>query len=501
MANRTTTDESNADEVTVAATGLTSKKDPPLSTLRSPSWDFLHNNYTKNELQKYCSQLQLGGIWTTKEKLVDKLMLHYSRQNGSTPSASVESVQSSSLFPSQEGESEDRDFAELFRKFENFVRETNDNFYVVNNTLVEREREIQELKTQVFLAEEKIKTLQEALQRRDANTGGLGSNLTSNERKTLLIGDSCLQAIKASDLKESVIIRTLPEANMSLIKSWITEKLEHPLSECIVYSGAQDILEEEKSPEAILDELGDIVTELKSKNENIVVKVCELVPSMKSVDYVNKINIYNNKLLNWCSENGTVYIRTEHYFKLGMGDVDSNCYENDNRPYDNLSRIGAVRLLDAIVCSSQDNLVVDNWKEVKQNPHRSDNVRRKSVILNDNNDRNYYDVSYRRKYVYQNRHFNSFSNDVNSVNNRNDHHSLNRPRYDNFNFNYYPSREGIVSNNDDNGNNRGVRRTGCFNCGEHNHRQSNCRYDHKLRCNYCHEYGHKSRLCKFVNHR
>ena len=106
---------------------------------------------------------------------------------------------------------------------------------------------------------------------------------------------------------------------------------------------------EEKTSEAILDVLGDIVTELKSKNENIIVKVCELVPSLKSVDFVDRIHNYNTKLHNWCSNNGIDCIKTRDYFKLGTGDVDINCYDNDNHPYDNLSRIGAVRLLDAHV--------------------------------------------------------------------------------------------------------------------------------------------------------
>ena len=180
------------------------------------------------------------------------------------------------------------------------------------------------------MAEEKIKTLQEALQMHDENRGGLRYNPISKEKKILLIGDSCLQEIRASDLKENVMIRTLPEANVSLIKSWIVEKLDNPLTDCIVYCGAQDLLEEEKTTEAILDELGDFVAELKSKNENITVKVCELVPSLKSVNFVNKINLYNNKLLDWCSNNGIVYIRTEDYFKLGMGDVDVNCYDNNS---------------------------------------------------------------------------------------------------------------------------------------------------------------------------
>ena len=136
--------ETIIDEVTEIMS-LTSKNHPPLSTLHSPSWEFLHNDYTKNVLQKYCSQLQLGGIWTTKEKLIDKLMLHYSNQRGSQLSTSTVAAQASSSGTSsppynQGREHEDSSLTELLGKFESFVRETNDNFYVVNNTLVERER-------------------------------------------------------------------------------------------------------------------------------------------------------------------------------------------------------------------------------------------------------------------------------------------------------------------------------------------------------------------------
>ena len=503
MANNTSTEEPTTDATTEVVTTLTSSKNnPPLSTLCNPSWEFLHRNYTKYELQKYCNQLQLGGIWTTKEKLIDKLRLHYSSQSGSSSSSTSPSTDVTQTSPSpynRERDNEDRNIAELLEKFESFVRETKDNFYVVNNTLTEKEREIQDLKSRIFLAEEKIKTLQEKLLSRDEDNGGLGYNPVPRAKKTLLIGDSCLQEIKAGDLKENVAIRTLPVANMSLIKSWIVEKLDHPLTECIVYGGAQDILEEEKNPETILDELGDIVSELKSKNENITVKVCELVPSLKSVVYVDKINLYNHKLLNWCSNNAVTLIRTGDYFRLGTGEVDVNCYDNsDNQSYDNLSRIGAVRLLDAIASSCQSSFVVDDWREIKQNVHKSNNVRRKSVTLNGKSDGSQY-VNHNVRFKRNSRHdndgcYNSFSYNVNSSHGRNGHansrNNLNRPRYDN--YNHYPNKNRSVNRNTE-------RENGCYNCGEFNHRQTNCRYDHKLKCNYCHEYGHKIKFCRGAN--
>lgn len=47
------------------------------------------------------------------------------------------------------------------------------------------------------------------------------------------------------------------------------------------------------------------------------------------------------------------------------------------------------------------------------------------------------------------------------------------------------------------GNNYRMKRkkVGCYNCGEFNHVQVNCRFDHKVLCGICQHLGHKSRLC------
>ena len=122
---------------------------------------------------------------------------------------------------------------ELPERLNKFMKEMNDNFYIVNNSLAEKEKEINELKIKLFLAEEKIKFLEEELCyiKGDQQV----DNATLPEKKILLIGDSCLQEIKGDDLHNSVIVRTLPEANMILLKAWITEKLNHSLKECIIY--------------------------------------------------------------------------------------------------------------------------------------------------------------------------------------------------------------------------------------------------------------------------
>ncbi|KAG0721815.1 hypothetical protein GWK47_045671 [Chionoecetes opilio] len=39
------------------------------------------------------------------------------------------------------------------------------------------------------------------------------------------------------------------------------------------------------------------------------------------------------------------------------------------------------------------------------------------------------------------------------------------------------------------------RKACCYNCGEFNHQQLNCRFDHKVKCGSCQRLGHKSKLC------
>ena len=49
---------------------------------------------------------------------------------------------------------------------------------------------------------------------------------------------------------------------MDLLRSWVDEKLRQAPSECVLYGDIYDILEE-KSPTAILNNLGSLVAALK----------------------------------------------------------------------------------------------------------------------------------------------------------------------------------------------------------------------------------------------
>ena len=451
---------------------------PPLSSLRNPTFDFLHSNYNKSELQKFGSKLKLKGIWTTKEKVIEKLMIHFSSLNRPPTSPRISTAEDS-----REKENEGI-LTDLIERFEIFIRETNDNFYVVNNSLADKEREINELKTKLFLAEETIRRLQEERGNEEHDR----NKEVSAEKKTLLIGDSNLQEIRNTDLQDDVIVRTLPATNVAMMGSWIEEKLSHPLKECVIYCGMQDLLEKESTLEETSKELESLVVDLKSKFEGIRIKICELVPSLKSVELNVKINQFNVKVEELCESNEVVFVKTNDYFKLGTGDIDQFCYENiDELTYDNLNRVGAIRLLDAISSKCEYNFVCNDWRVVKQKTFGNSNSR-KSPTQNDNRNENNAIGSYivnRRRSTYHNVNYYSSQGEdkrIGRVRSLNDRGEQGR---ENSRLNHIQNYNAATNRN----------RTGCYNCGEFNHVQSNCRYDHMIKCNVCHGYGHKSKLC------
>ena len=62
----------------------------------------------------------------------------------------------------------------------------------------------------------------------------------------------------------------------------------------------QDLLDENGNTEKVLDVLGDLVANFKNKNSEVNVKVCELIPTLKSTELASKIEQINSKLSNWC---------------------------------------------------------------------------------------------------------------------------------------------------------------------------------------------------------
>ena len=326
---------------------------------------------------------------------------------------------------------------------------------------------------------------------------------------TLLLGDTNLSPVRASDLSDHCSVRTIKGANIDLLKCWISEKLQWVPSNCILYCGLQDILDKATLND-IFDRLGSLVAELKKINENMNIHVCELAPIPNVNDYDEHINNFNNGLAKWCTDNGVSIIKTNLQFRLGTGDVDHMCF-NDTCENDNfLNRFGIIRLLNVISKQCSSLKLHENWENImSQSMPTSLNNPRKINFNGNNLKKTDYEAtrylrtqrlgvggrrdsrSNGRQFNFQpnTRHYENSSSrtiyrgqrDINARKNKlhshHQHHGwANQHREDLQNY-YHP-------------------RT-CSNCGENNHVLLECRYSHKIKCNQCNEYGHKTRLCPY----
>lgn len=318
-----------------------------------PTRETLEKKYRKPELQKRCRELGISNIWTSKSQLIDMILKHSRSSFNDTPTEVTHSpttphevtlddlappeVTLADLIPPEVVHSPSTpsvvahtdivqngvDMLDIARKIESIA-----------SKLETKDMEIQLLNTEVKTAYHTIKLLQQRvtdLEQRccgsDDHQASVASSMSSNG--CLLLGDTNLRPILLSDLHNNCFVRTIHDANMDLIKSWVTHKLDRIPSECILYSGIHDV-SEEYSPTTILDNLGSLISALKDKNNSMKIYVCQIVPVSMRQDIIAKIEEYNDQLLKWGEANGITIIETVPTFKLGTGELDELCFDTKN---------------------------------------------------------------------------------------------------------------------------------------------------------------------------
>ena len=295
--------------------------------------------------------------------------------------------------------------------------------------------------------------------------------------------------MKASDLGKNCYVRTIKGGNCNLIRSWIAERLNWSPSNCILVCGTQDILEG-MTPCNILDDLGSLTAQLKQINEDMIISVCQLGPTLKTDELEETIVYFNEQLEEWCKENGVILIKNFLAFKLGTDEVDEICYdiEEENSGVF-LSRLGVIRLLTTIAKSCHQFCLRENWNE---NRLLSKRDHTKGVFQRDR-----YEKSEAQRNFMVERNIEMRRSSYNHRKSQEQWHYSNQDR-SHMRRNIFHSNNDAIETvrnvfNNENG-------KGCFNCGELNHRANTCRFDHRLRCGNCDRLGHKRRLCHFFNH-
>lgn len=208
--------------------------------------------------------------------------------------------------------------------------------------------EIEMLNTKVKTAYQTIELIQQRVL--DLGQRGYGSSdhqssapSSSLPNSCLLLGDNNLQPVFRSDRHNNCWVRTIYDANMNLLRSWVTQKLNRIPSECVLYNGIH-----ESSPTTTLDTLGSLISALKDKNSSMKIYVCQIVPSPMCQNDNAKIEDYNEQLTKWPETNGISETETVPTLKLGTSELDDLCFDIKNDSHSTLNGLGAIKLLGVI---------------------------------------------------------------------------------------------------------------------------------------------------------
>ena len=328
-------------------------------SLENPTSEYLHDNYNKVQLQKHCREIGITKVYVTKAKLIELIMEKHLSQRRNSLETSTRENENNEMCTSE--------IMNIITELRERVNIRDLEIEDLGELLKAANVAINRLNDKVSLLEDEVKVLRE--------NSGHGSGITGNSQEssmssqsatptgTLLLGDSNLITVRASDLAKGSSIRTIRGANTDLINCWVLEKLQWAPKNCVLYCGLQDILEDTKTTD-IFDRLGALVTSLKQINENMQIFICELAPAMKAEDYDDPINNFNTHLINWSETNGISVIKSNLKFRLGTGEVDSLCFNSGiiEQEENLLNRYGVIRLLDAIQNQCTVFKLSENWE-------------------------------------------------------------------------------------------------------------------------------------------
>lgn len=187
---------------------------------------------------------------------------------------------------------------------------------ILKSNLQKRDHEITTMKNELRSAHNEIKSLHQRVNSFEyyynSNTDKVRATHPSIPSKCLLIGDTNLRRMLKSDLKENCQIKTVKGSNIDMQRQWVHKFLKVIPTECIIYSGMYDILNN-VSTDVILDNLGYLISDLKDKNNNIKTYVCQIVPMPIPHAAQTKVVEYNEQLVEWCRHNKDCsFIQTWH---------------------------------------------------------------------------------------------------------------------------------------------------------------------------------------------
>ncbi len=490
------------------ATSPPSDDQPRRPSLLHPTRNFLYKNFLKVDLQNRCRELGIDEVWLTKDQLIEKILEKSQRSQNVMPEAETGLSDTDSDTDNTDVASAVREMTAEIRKIAKKLETKDLEIELLNKEMKSAHNQISEMKQQISSLEEKLSQ----------------NNVTRNEpeashtpspppARTLLLGDENLGKALPSYLGKHHLLRTLDGANVDLLRCWISEKLTLIPSKCVIYCGVNDIIRN-TDPDSIIDNFSTLINVLKEKNKDMEVHICQLVPTLLSQDIQAKIGDLNEHLKQWGISNSIPIINTVPAFRLGTGELDDMCYDMiGSKPGSTLNRLGVVRLLSSIQKQCRDFKLCSNWEKVKRSakidneincfenspsPPRLDKDKDGWQVVGRQRNQRYHRSKPANPRVSTYRPQSHLTPPTYSAeqDERHHHHHVARGDLPPHPHHRRPYPHHHLSNHH---HHRETKKHGCYNCGEFNHHQSNCRYDHKIKCGNCNRLGHKNRLCEFYS--
>ena len=397
-------------------------------SILNPTPEFLDNNFTVNELRKRCRDLGSTKVWVSKGQLINQIMnLTKSasnpeiapQTNRTNETENIQNVDNTSDISVNNHNSETGQNSELvntpthnennniasnhvsvcdnMKTLADKIDKLNEALKLLSDRVASLESgnintitsdthpsnnsdindKISDINKRVSALElsfkgdntvNRIITLENKLKAVSESDNTTPNMTTKSKKTTLLIGDINLRHLKVSDFDDTCAIRTLGEANTDLLKCWVSEKLTWTPRKCMINSGLFDAFES-RAPAKVIDNLSELICELKHKNEEMDIYVCLIAPTPESETLQAKINELNEHITKWASVNGVHIINPDLSFRLGTGEIYDDCFSTLGEhvgALPTLNRIGAVRLLSAI--ANQDANFNDclNWVQIRK---------------------------------------------------------------------------------------------------------------------------------------
>ena len=491
-------------------------------SFQNPTREYL-SNCMKTDLQKYCREIGIARVWTTKAELIDLIMARNS--SSQSPTSPEDNTPIPNLYDIAKSL---RELRERENTKDQQIEELQEHLKAAHVTINKLNDRLSTLEEQVNVLQCSHVTAAGGSQLSPSDTSTTPSSQQPSEG-TLLLGDDNLWQAHTSDLDEKCSIRTIRGANVDLVRCWINEKLSWTPRSCILYCGYQDIREGNRT-EDIFDGFGSLIACLKQRNENIDINICELAPAVGDHMLDERINNFNIKLADWCQQNGVSIINTNLQFRLGTSEVDQMCFQTNNDNANYLNRYGIIRLLSIISSQCPSFNLHKNWNDIITHAS-SDLLQRSNAkhrIINSRNTEKH--QGNKRQYspnpmgYRQNTRHIPYTNGDQphpptrsrpranrrpSVNGDTHlHRQAYQPHHAYQPHQAYQPRQTSQRRRENNGQtyrlNHHFRNSGqayqdrqqpCHNCGEVNHSHLNCRHQFRFKCMKCNGFGHKTRLC------